>query len=587
MQDRRFSVQLSSHNRFSWGLGISLIAPLYFGLLSLNHVLNHPFIIQDDARLHLVWLQQWIDPSLFPNDLIAHYYTTLHPIGFKALYGLVSQIGIAPLDFAKLVPLALAVVATVYLFQLSQVLLPIPLSGILVTLIFNQNIWLKDDLISATPRAFVYPLFAAFLYYLVRRSPLPCLIVLMLQGLFYPQIMMVSAATLTLRLVRWHEGSLRWSRQQQDYILWGAGVGVAIAILLIFSRTVSSEFGDLVTAAQMQAMPEFGPGGRREYFGVPLLHFWFAGASGLRLPLFPPIIWAAVGLPWVLRSPLDLARQITPQVRLLLDVLLGAIGLFALAHLLFPTLYLPSRYTFYSGRMVMAIAAGLVLTVALDGGYRWWQQRRQTRRPLSLCDRLGVILLSMLAIAIVTLPAVPSLVLPCQSWVIGEHPLLYDFLNRQSKETQVASLTKEADNVPAFARRSVLVSQELALAYHPEFHAVMTERITDLLQAQYSPDLTLAQKVIERYGIDLWMMDAQFDNPTYLASQTWLVRSMVEADVEGAIAQLQSGVVPAFRTLIPCCEAFSEENLLVLDAACIMKSSSDIQSEYQGLMTNS
>ena len=46
----------------------------------------------------------------------------------------------------------------------------------MATLMFNQNIWRKDDLVSATPRAFIYPLFLAFLFYWCRKFLFPCLI---------------------------------------------------------------------------------------------------------------------------------------------------------------------------------------------------------------------------------------------------------------------------------------------------------------------------------------------------------------------------------------------------------------------------
>ncbi|NJM85550.1 MAG: hypothetical protein HC839_05410, partial [Leptolyngbyaceae cyanobacterium RM2_2_21] len=39
-----------------------------------------------------------------------------------------------------------------------------------------------DDVVSATPAAFIYPLLLAFLYYLLRRSRLPCLLSIFSNG---------------------------------------------------------------------------------------------------------------------------------------------------------------------------------------------------------------------------------------------------------------------------------------------------------------------------------------------------------------------------------------------------------------------
>jgi len=560
-----------SSRRWQWTLAMSLLIPLYFGGVSIYHAFSHPYIVQDDARLHIVWLQRLIDPQLFPSDVIADYYTSLQALGFRALYGAIAHLGMEPLVAAKVLPLLLALVATVYLVRLTALLWPHPLAGLLVALVFNQNIWLKDDLISATPRAFIYPLFAAFLYYLVRRSRLPCLAVMALQGLVYPQLLLVSLATLTVQLAR---GRLYPTTPRGDGRLWLMGLGVTVAIALFFSQSLSQEWGDLATAAQMQAMREFGPDGRRPYFGVSPLSFWFRGASGLRFPLFPPILWAAVGLPFFLnignrkdkRSGLQIPN-ISPAAIVLADVLLGSLGLFILAHGLFPRLYLPSRYTFYSSRMVMAIAAGLVLTGLLEAGWQWWRTRRADR--LSLLHRFGMALTGLFAIAVVTLPAIPPLFLDTHGWIVGTHPGLYRFLAAQPPDWVIASLAPEADNLPAFAQRSVLVNEEVAIAYHPRFYRQMTERMVALIALHYSPDLATVQSVIRRYSIDAILIERQFATPDYLARQTWLTHSVIQPAVAEAIAQLHRGNSPALAATLSRCSAYSEENLILLSGLCI------------------
>jgi hypothetical protein len=67
---------------------LSLLIPLYYGMLSIFFAFNHRYIIQDDARQHIVWLQRLVDPQLFPNDAIADYYQTIAPAGYTAFYTL-------------------------------------------------------------------------------------------------------------------------------------------------------------------------------------------------------------------------------------------------------------------------------------------------------------------------------------------------------------------------------------------------------------------------------------------------------------------------------------------------------------------
>lgn len=554
--------------------GLSVAIPVYFGLIALHYVFSQTYVVQDDARIHIVWLQKLIDSQLFPNDLMAQYYSSIQPAGFKWFYQLIAALGIEPMLAAKILPILLALISTVYLFKLTLEILPVPASAFLAALIFNQNIWLKDDLVSATPRAFTYLLLIAFLYYVSKRSPIPCLIVMGLQGLFYPQVLLVEWAVLSLRLWRWR-GGLRLTRDPIDYALWLAGLAIVLLTTVWFSRGVAAEFGTLVTADQMKQMPEFGVRGRRQYFGVDWISFWFRGASGVRLPLFPPIIWASVGLPWVLTMRSPLTQALTQNIRLLGQVVLAALGLYGLAHLLFPALYLPSRYTFYSFRVVMAIAAGITLAVLIDRGWRWWQHKRQHQRqrqpPLQMGEWLALGGIGLLAVAVLTVPAIPVLVLPCQSWVIGDTPKIYQFLASQPKETLVASITPDANNIPAFAQRSVLVSPELALPYHSRFYEQMKQRISDLIRLQYSPTLSELRRLIAEYGIDFLMVDRQFADPTYLIQQDWLIYSSVNDLVLKTIAQLQQGRQPALTALIDRCSTLSEKHLILLDASCLQE----------------
>lgn len=550
---------------------LSLIVPLYFGLISLHYAFSHDYIVQDDTRIDIVWLQRYIDPQLFPNDLIADYYSTFRPAGFKFFYWIIAKFGVQPVIVAKFLPIILGVVTTIYFFKFSLKIFPVPASAFLSTLILNQNFWLKDDLVSATPRSFLYPLFAAFLYYLSQRSLFPCLMAMALQGLFYPPMLLVEIAILTVGLLGWRKGLPRLVNDRLSYIFWLSGFIVTLIFIFIFFLEASNELGTFATATQMKAMPEFGLNGRKQYFGVNPISFIFGGASGLRFPLYPPIIWSCIGLPFLLRYRLPLVKSIAGEVKILLQVFLAALGLFCLSHLLFPRLYFPVKYTFYSFRFVMAIAAGIVLIILLDIWQRWLQKQLQMKAQLNLQQLLQIGLVGLFASAVLIVPAVPSIFLSCQSWMIGEYPKIYQFLASQPKDTLTASLARETDNLPAFAQRSVLVSREFALPFYPVLYGRMQQRVTDIIQAQYSTDLAVTQEIVQKYGIDFLMIEADFLKPDYLHRQDWLINSSFQDVVLGAIAQLEQGATPAVAKLTAHCTAFSEKSLILLDAACIIR----------------
>ncbi|MEO1522874.1 MAG: hypothetical protein AAFU78_19135 [Cyanobacteria bacterium J06633_2] len=598
------------HPEVMMWFGLSFIAPLYFGLISFGYVSLSNDVIQDDARLHIVWLQRLIDPALFPDDAIAHYYAATQAAGFKVVYAIAASIGVAPLELAKLLPLGLALITTAYVFWVTLLILPVPMSGTMTTLILNQNVWLKDDLISATPRAFVYPIFAAFLYYVLRGSGIGSLIALVLLGLFYPQMMLVAFGVLTLRLLPWsrwfqnrtsihetlaiaprrlnHLFSARpffsmpkdWRRSwslmvtRRAVLTWLIALVMTVGLLLFFSHRVEAQAGPLISLTDMLSMPEFGTNGRREYFGVPPLQFAFSGASGLRFPLFPPIIVLGAALPVVRRSFQSLVPTgLTPDSRILAEILLSALGLFFLAHAIFPTLYLPSRYTFYSVRFVMAIATGLVLTLVLHKSWNWLKRRQQSIVRWTKLDRLKAILGVVFAIAVITVPAIPSLFLSCHGWVVGQMPAIYQMLAQRPKDTLVASIVPEVSNVPAFSQRSVLVAEEFAIPYHAQFYTLMTERMTNLLHAQYSSDLSTVQTWIQTSGADVWIVDQAFAEPEYLIQQAWLLNSSIRATVmavhQQLLRSLDANMQPALVATIPSCTIVTDANFIALDTSCI------------------
>ncbi len=559
--------------------GVSLITPLYYGLISFFYATSSAYIVQDDARYHIVWLQRLIDPDLFPNDVMADYYSAIQGVGFRSFYSLAASVGIEPLAFAKIVPLLLALVATFYLFWVALYILPVPICGALTTIILNQNIWIRDDLSSASPRAFVYPLFAAFLYYLLRDSKVLCLVSLGLLSLFYPQMALVSVGILTLRLVRWDGLTPKLPKGGQEYRFWLVAAVMTGGALLLFSHQVAQQAGRLTSLAEMKAWPEFQPNGRGAYYGMPFLSFWFDGLSGLRFPLYPPIIWLGAMLPLVVwkvprffHKAFPLSKVITTDVRILGQLLVSSIGFFFLSHIIFPTLYLPSRYSFYSTRFLLIVASGVMLSLVMQCWVGWLIRQWRRWQRWSLFDFARIAVSVGFAIAVIVAPSIPPIFLKGQSWEVGQTQEIYDLIARSPKDSMTASLVREInDDIPAFSQRSVLVGREFALPYHVEFYSVMKQRAEDLVKAQYSPELADVQSFIETYSIDQWIVAKDFAESGYLDRQDWLINSSMRESVVQAEKRLEPNAIPALTRYLPTCAVLSTADAIVLDAQCLMK----------------
>jgi len=278
------------HSDVSWvalWLSASLGLALIYGLRGLKLLLSNSYSIQDDARQHVFWMQRFVDPALYPQDPIADYFQTVAPWGYSTLYWLMAQMGIEPQLTNKLLPIALGLISTVYCFRVCHKITGIPFSGFLGSSFLNQVLWINDDLISATPRAFAYPLILAFIDCNLRRSPIFCLIVIALAGLFYPTCVLLFITVLTLQLFELKKGWLHPTSQLRTYGLWLLALVTAAGVLLPFGLKIAS-FGPVITAAEAKSLPEFWPGGRSHFFDDNFWSFWFIGRSGLTPELIFP-----------------------------------------------------------------------------------------------------------------------------------------------------------------------------------------------------------------------------------------------------------------------------------------------------------
>ena len=553
------------HDRttFLW-LGLSLSFAIYYGSLGLQKAFRSNYVVQDDAREYVFWMQQFVDRTLFPNDLIAAYFKSITPPGYAAIYHLMAMLGVQPLELSKVLPIVLGVIATLYGFGLCLRLFPFPIAGFMSMLLLNQSLWFKDDLNSATPRAFVYPLFLALLYYLVRNQRIGILVMVVLQALIYPPLVFIAIALLSLKLWRWKSGRLQFRADQAGFV----GLSIVLAGMALLPYALSSgEFAPLITRSQAWTMPELHPGGRHPFFDPNPWRFWLIGEhSGIIPPLMPPLIWLGLFLPIVIRYPsrFPLVQRINGLI--LSQTVWVSFGLFIVAHLVLLKLFFPTRYTTHTLRIVLAIAAGIVLTVLLDAALR---SREFASRQQRFSLTVRVMLTGAIAIVLILYPQF-SQAFPSTNFRVGNAAPLYQFLRTQPKDTMIATLSDEANNIPTFAQRSILFSKEYALPFHLGYYRQIRQRILDIIQAQYSSDLTLAKKAIEQYRINFWLIERSSFTPEYLTDADWL--ESFQPAFSTALTSLQQGKTSAIAKLNRC-SVLTTPRFTLLDATCVTKSS--------------
>ncbi|MDY6896774.1 MAG: hypothetical protein SWZ49_01680 [Cyanobacteriota bacterium] len=562
-----------------------------YAILGLQQAFASEYVVQDDARQHVFWMLRFTDSELFPNDLIADYFQSVAPVGYSSLYRTISFFGIDPLFFNKLLPLILGLFTTGYCFGFSLQIIPLPFTGFLSTLLLNQNIWIKDDLISATPRAFTYPLLLAFLYYLSRKSLLPCLATIILLGLFYPQTVFICAGILILRLWDWSSNKnnnsnnsknnkkFRFSPQKQDYIFCIFGLAAAFLVMLPYALK-SSEFVPVITVAQAKQLPEFLPGGRSTFFNSDILTYFISGRSGIFAPtLFAPVtLFFGLLLPFLMLFPakFPLLNKVQKEIVILTQMLIVSVGMFVLAHILLFRLHLPGRYTAYSFRVILAVSAAIVLTVILEAIASNFKNNKSIyvyiKRFLSLFFA-AIITTALLFYYPVFIKKFPKTV-----YKTGDFPTLYQFFKQQPKDILIASTVAETNNLPAFTQRSILVGREYAIPYHLGYYNKFRQRVIDLTQAQYSDNLGDVKDFIQKYGVDFWLLESGTFTSEYMNTNSLLrqyYRSNLNQDklvqITKNISQnLQQGNIPALSTTVKNCTAKKTSDFVVLNAKCIV-----------------
>ncbi|MCP2732430.1 hypothetical protein NJ959_28770, partial [Symplocastrum sp. BBK-W-15] len=180
---------------------------------------------------------------------------------------------------------------------------------------------------------------------------------------------------------------------------------------------------------------------------------------------------------------------------------------------------------------------------------------------------LSIGLTALITAAIIFYPALVD-DFPLTKYKEGHFPTLYHFFQSQPKDSLIASLAAEANNLPTFAQRSILVGREYAIPYHLGYSRQFRQRIIELIQAQYTPDMTEVKDFIQKFGIDFWLLEDNSFTPEYLAQNEWL--QPYQPAILEAEKNIAQGIIPALSKVVNDCSVFESEGFIVLKATCIL-----------------
>jgi hypothetical protein len=543
---------------------LSLTFSLFYSFLALQQAFSSEYVVQDDARQHVFWMMRFIDPELFPNDLIADYFQSVAPIGYQTIYRGAIALGLNPFIFNKILPIFIGLITTTYCFALALEFIPIPGTAFICSLVFNQNVWMRNDIASATPRAFVYIFLLAFLYYLSRRSLLSCLATILVAGLFYPHSVFICSGLLIIQLIKWGKKGFYFSQNPLDYRFCFLGLGMALLVMLPYALT-KSEFAPIISVEQAKQLPEFLPEGRSEFFYNSFGQYFFTGRrSGMfsTYPLVPLTLIAGLFLPILIKfkKQFPLAKQIQSKIWLIPQLILVSLFMFFLAHVFLFKLHLPNRYTAYSFCIAITLATGISLTLILDAIAKW------SLKPNLIKSIIALFFTILLCLAILFYPSLLRS-FPNTLYITGQYPELYEFFQKQPKDTLIASLAEDTNsNLPSFTQRSILAGREYSIPYHWGYYGQLRQRIIALIRASYSSNLEEVKQFINAYHVDLFLIDKDAFDLDYL-SDRWL--QQFQPYTQEAQAKLERDTIPVLEKAMEVCSIFRTEEFAVIEAKCI------------------
>ncbi|AFY40479.1 hypothetical protein Lepto7376_4371 [[Leptolyngbya] sp. PCC 7376] len=549
-----------------------LLATIFCGVLypclGLAKIQGIEYVVQDDARQHIFWMARFIDPELFPDDLIADYFQNISPIGFSSLFKLLSIFSLDPIQASIFIPILLSILVSFGAFLFSFELLAIPSASFISTTIFNQNLWTQDGLTSSTARAFLIPIFVFFLWGVVRKSFFFSYLPLILLGFFYPSYVLVASGILVLQCFAIKDKKIRINQNKSDLLL--SIIGLIIAFFLLLPHALdASEFGPIVTYLEAKELPAFQENGRTEFFQADFWTYIFDGSrSGIRISsiLMPQITYIFFLFPIITRfkKTFSLVQDIK-NIYIINQLFITGSALFIFAHIILFKLYLPSRYTLHSFRLSVSLLSGIVVFVLL-------QKFFELLKFISLqkSQKLIAIPIVILVAFIILVEPIIDKDFPYTGYSIGKHSSLYEFLQDTPKETLNLSLLRENDSLPSFTKRSIYAGREYGIPYHTGYYSRFRKRTKEMIAAHFTTKLNELQFFIRQSSVDYWIVNNQVFTAAFLENNNWL--NQFQPETNQAIATLKSSTQPiALQELQEECTVFTDKDLSLIDSHCILQ----------------
>ena len=449
-----------------------------------------PFVINDDVRQQIFWMQQWLEPNIYPNDYLAGYARDYVSWGVIAIYR-VASVFMDPLQFTKVLTGILFVLSALLIYCLCLELRDdlAALMGVCIYFLFGLFL---GEMSGGLPRAFAFPLLIGYLCLLARKHLLLAAITVLVQSIFIPYIFLLCLTTHLFYLAHLIGRSL--VRHEADdsktptvriaiqFIPLTIGACLMMLKYVVFK---SPRFGSLVGMQEIAGKIEYTAVGRYEVlrpFHKELIEHW---TFILPFHEWGPIAgWcsfaAVVGLAvFAISRP---RKNIYPGAfRVFVYLMAASFILYVLSCSIPLKLFIPARYLEYSLTVFYCICLAACLKIVID--------HLNLKRIVFPWLFLFLTLLGALRLHNVEL------------FDYSAYSPLYRFFDSTPVDAVVAGHPEVMDNVMTFSRRKAFVTYKLSHAWIQPYWSVIKQRTYDLFDAYYSNSAEQIRNFCKRNGI--------------------------------------------------------------------------------------
>ena len=504
-----------------------------------------PYVVNEDVRQQIYWMEQWQNPELFHNHYLTRYSRLYVPPGVKAVYRIFSPV-VDPLYFSKVLPGLLFALLGVCLFLIGREYGDRGLAWSCVAAFWLMPFFIYH-LSGGLARAFAAPLLALFWLAWLKRNDRLISLSILLMALFIPYIFVLAGFSLGLAFAAGRAGPLLGLRIWRPPYLgrinhWLILLAGAALVFYLNHRLIAAGFGPWAAGAEALEMPELGAGGRLRLFPIrPFMWEVSVGAWGWIGPFhelgFRPGLAVSLGVlglasfglfcefrKWRTSSfPARTTAGFAPVVFL---VLASGI-LYLLARILALRLFVPNRFVIYPFHLFFCLFLAWGIYAAL--------------RPGLNSGRVFALVLAAAALA--------------GAWRLhgvglsdyGELRPAYEAVLALPQEARLAGHPRTMDNVQTFGRRPVLINYEQAHPWSAGLWQKEKPLLEDLFRAYYSPDPEEAALFCRKYGVTHLVVEERCFNPQFMTGKPFfapfdrLIRELVRPGRDYALLRGGNG----------------------------------------------